>query len=154
MNWDRRSRPDTIMRDSSAAICHRYEREGKEGRRGGGRPGEIEGRERESGGGRETFCSETLPQKKKKKSPTITQAPGPRLRLACEDGNNYFYTRQESVQRGKGASCFRSDSGIFKDILCGGHHNHTPVGGAAAADGPIAHRQHLLVLENRRGLLT
>lgn len=119
---------------------------------GGGRPGEIEGRERESGGGRETFCSETLPQKKK--SPTITQAPGPRLRLACEDRNNYFYTRQESVQRGKGALCFRSDSGIFKDILCGGHHNHTPVGGAAAADGPIAHRQHLLVLENRRGLLT
>lgn len=60
MNWDRRSRPDTIMRDSSAAICHRYEREGREG--GPERWKGEKGRERESGGGRETFCSETLPQ--------------------------------------------------------------------------------------------
>lgn len=85
---------------------------------------------------------------------TITRAPGPLLRLACEDGNNYFYTRQEPGKHGSGELCFRSDSGIFKGVLCGGHRNHTPVGGAAAADGPIAHRQHLLVLENRRGLLT
>lgn len=51
MNWDRRSRPDMIMRDSSAAICHRYERE-------------REGGEKERDGGREvqTFCSAALPQ--------------------------------------------------------------------------------------------
>lgn len=58
------------------------------------------------------------------------------------------------MNTGKGHLCFHSDAGIFTDFLCGGHHNHTPVGGAAAADGPIAHRQRLLVLENRRGLLT
>lgn len=40
MNWDRRSRPDMIMRDSSAAICHRYERGG--GGSGGGEGGLAE----------------------------------------------------------------------------------------------------------------
>lgn len=45
----------------------------------------------------------------------------------------------------------QADSGIWKNIK--GHHNHTPVGGEAAADGSIAHRQHPLVLDNRRGLV-
>lgn len=44
-----------IMRDSSAAICHRYE---------GGASREIERETWREGGGREvqTFCSATLPQ--------------------------------------------------------------------------------------------
>lgn len=51
-----------IMRDSSAAICHRYEREGK------GKGGGAARREREIEGGRQggrevwTFCSAALPQ--------------------------------------------------------------------------------------------
>lgn len=64
MNWDRRSRPDMIMRDSSAAICHRYE---------GGASREIE---RERHGGREEGgkCRPSVRQPCHR--PTITQASG------------------------------------------------------------------------------
>lgn len=104
MNWDRRSRPDTIMRDSSAAICHRYEREGREG----GGPREIEEGGRE--GGRpsvQKHCHKTA----------ITQAPGPQIRPACEDANNYFYTRQEAVKHGKAMYASVPIQVYLKDIL-------------------------------------
>lgn len=95
MNWDRRSRPDTIMRDSSAAICHRYEREGKEG-------AQRDRRERKG----ERWRKGDLLFRNAATKTTITQAPGPQLRLACEVGNNYFYTHQESVKHGKGDFIF------------------------------------------------
>ena len=50
MNWDRRSHPDMIMKDSSGAICHRYERGWGAG--GGGWGGEGGLAEREQGDGR------------------------------------------------------------------------------------------------------
>lgn len=70
-----------IMRDSSAAICHRYEREGK-GKGEGGQLGEREkGREIEGGrGGREGGkCRPSVQQPCHKT--TITQASGPQFNI-------------------------------------------------------------------------